>query len=131
MLRQWLTANVASGAREGPLSLAVEVTLHPAPGGPIRLRHVLAGIVNTDRGPCYLELATVTRLPTREQPQPAPPAQKRDPAVISVTLRTTDHPLGVHLEFDATAFLEAVAREYFRRRPMEVPISQPTARRGS
>ena len=127
-VRKWLAANEASSARESAPTLTVEVTLHPPAGGPRRLRAVLGGVVNTERGQCYVELATVARAPKHRAPDIVKNALNRDPAVLSVTFRTTDHPLGVHLHFDATDFLEAVVQQYLRLRPTELPMSGPTPR---
>jgi hypothetical protein len=129
-VREWLIANARSD-RELPPTLTVEVTLHPSPGGKQRVRPVLGGVVNTERGQCYVELATVTPLPKHSGGDVVQHAQNRDPALFSVTLRTTDQPAGVQLQFDAADLLEAVARQYFRLRPTEVPIAQPMPRRSA
>jgi hypothetical protein len=123
-VRDWLTVRAASGARELPPTLTVEVTLHSPPSELRGVRPVLGGVVNTERGQCYVELAAVTRLPKRRAGEVVKHAQNRDPAVFTVSFRTTDQPLGVHLQFDATDFLEAVVRQYLRLRPTEVPIAQ-------
>jgi hypothetical protein len=125
-VHDWLAANVV-GQADLPPTLAVEVTLHPPARGSGRLRSVLAGIVNTERGQCYVELATVSRLPKPRVTDVIKHARNRRPAVFSVNFRTTNHPLGVHLQFEAADFLEAVVQQYLRRRPDELPIAQPAS----
>ena len=126
-VREWLTAKVARGAHLLPHTLTVEVRLHAFVGALERLRPVLGGIVNTERGQCYVELATVTRLPKPRTADVVRHAQDRHLAVFDVSFRTTDHPLGLHLQFNATDFLEAVVQQYLRLRPSDAPISQPRA----
>ena len=123
-VHDWLAANVASRG-DLPPTLTVEVTLHPPAPSSGRLRAVLGGIVNTEHGQCYVELATVSPLP---KPRPADVmqhARNRHPTMFSVNFRTTEHPLGVHLQFEAGDFLEAVVQQYLRRRPNELPVAQP------
>ena len=127
-VRDWLTARAVSDARESPPALTVEVTLH-SPASELRpVRPVLGGVVNTERGQCYVELAAVNRLPRRRAKDVVEHAHNREPAVFSVTFRTTDHPLGVHFQFDAADFLERVVQQYLRLRPAEVPIAQAARR---
>lgn len=125
-VRDWLATNVVSSG-ELPPTLSVEVTLHPPQRGSARLRSVLGGIVNTERGQCYVELAMVSRLPKSRARDVIQHARNRQPAVFSVNFRTTDHPVGVHLQFEAADFLEAVVQQYLRRRPNELPIAQPAS----
>lgn len=123
--RDWLTANVST--YDPPPTLTVEVTLHAPTAGSGRLRAVLGGIVNTERGQCYVELATVSRLPKSRARDVVRHARNREPAVFSVNFKTTNHPLGVHLQFEAADFLEAVVQQYLRRRPDELPIARPAS----
>ncbi|MFL5612462.1 MAG: hypothetical protein ACJ796_02240 [Gemmatimonadaceae bacterium] len=44
-----------------------------------------------------------------------------------MSFRTTDHPLGIHLQFEAGDFLEAVVQQYLRLRPNELPMAQPAS----
>jgi hypothetical protein len=126
LVRDWLAANVADSG-DLPPTLTVEVTLHPPTRGSGRLRSVLGGIVNTERGQCYVELATVSRLPKPRVTDVVKHAQNRQSAVFTVTFRTTNYPLGVHLQFEVADFLESVVQQYFRRRPNDLPIAQPAS----
>ncbi len=120
-VRDWLAANVPREEHELPSKLVVEVALHPSAGGFEHERFVLARTVDTERGDLYVELTTVGPLPKLSQSHATRQTKNRDPALFNVTFRTTDHPLGVRLQFDATEFLETVVQRYLRRRPAEGP----------
>lgn len=100
-----------------PPTIYVEIELKPPGRGVYKVESLLGGVVNTERGQCFVELGTVEPAPQHES---AP-----QPVTLNVMFRTTDHPLGVHLQFDATNFLEEVVQEYLRERPTEVPIARP------
>jgi len=123
-MRRWLTAAASAADDESPPKVSVQVRLRPPASGLAQLRPVLAGIVNTERGQCYVELETVTRLPRPRTKDVAKHAESRQSAVFNVSFRTTNHPQGVHFEFDAMDFLEAVVQEYLNRRPEELPLAR-------
>lgn len=126
-MRNWLTAHVSGVHGQPPPTLLVRIRLHAPASGLTQLRPVVGGIVDTQRGQCYVDLAEVTRLPGAGQENVAAQAENRQPAVFNVRFRTTDHPLGIHLQFDALDFLEAVVQEYLRRRPEDLPLARPPA----
>lgn len=126
VVRDWLAVNVPSEASDLRPMLVVEVALHPFLERFERERLVLARTVRTNRGECYVELTTASVLPNAPEPDPMRSARNREPAIFNVAFRTSDCPLGVHLQFDATEFLETVVQRYLRRHPAATPISEPT-----
>jgi hypothetical protein len=126
VVRDWLAVNVPSEAPDMPPMLVVEVALHPFSGRFESERVVLARTVSTSRGECYVELTTASVLPNISDPDPMRRSRNGEPGVFNVKFRTSDYPFGVHLQFDATEFLETVVQRYLQRHPNTTPISEPT-----
>lgn len=122
-MHRWLEAHV-SDVEESLPPFSVQLRLESPVSGLSGLRPVVGGIVNTERGQCYVELVAVTQLPRARQRAVAEHAESRRPAVFNVRFRTTDYPEGIHLQFDAMDFLEAVVQEYLSRRPEELPLAR-------
>lgn len=125
VVRAWLSEHGSDVPVSSAPAFDVQVTLRPAPRSAQQLHPLIAAIVNTDRGQCYAQIATSSRLPRPSAEDVATHAANREPTQLIVTFRTTNAPAGVDLQFDTADFLEAVVQEYLRRHPGELPMARP------